>query len=318
MNLDRYEESTERKRLTGHLQPRAVQTGLSSAGMFLFGLPFLGVGIWATLAGTKTIPIDPAKLHAPHWVLAVFGGVFALAGVMLWSLGGRQWRANRRKRDSLANKSRDPALADYAWNPRGFTPPRWSRAAKTLGGVIFFAIFLSIFNWWAFFTPSPWLLKAIVGLFNLILIFVAWQAGMVLGRTLKFGPSQMEFAKFPFRPGETAVLRWRVPNGISRITKGTFTLRCVEEWYEVSGSGKNRSRTLVQEQVWRATGHVGELRGLLPGKTEELQFDIPADTPSTSLSGDKTVFWELAVDLDLAGLDFKETYMVPVYRAGSA
>lgn len=318
MKLDRYEESTLRKRLTGQLQQRGVQTGLSSVGMFLFGLPFLGVGIWATLAGTKTIPIDPAKLHAPHWVLAVFGIVFALAGGMLWSMGGRQWQASRRKQDLLANKSCDPALADFAWNPRGFTPPRWSRAVKAVGGVVFFTIFLSLFNWWAFFTQSPWMLKAIVGLFDLILVFVAWHAGMIVGRTIKFAPSRIEFAKFPFRPGETAVLRWLVPNGISRITKGTFVLRSVEEWYEVTGSGKNRSRTLVHEQVWSGTHHLDNPCELLPNKMEELRFNLPADAASTLLSTGKTVFWELDVDLDLAGLDFKETYLVPVYRTASA
>ena len=55
--------------------------------------------------------------------------------------------------------------------------------------------------------------------------------------------------------------------------------------------------------------------GLLPGKTEELQFYLPPDAPSTSLSEGKTVFWELAVELDRAGLDFNEIYLVPVYRA---
>ena len=116
-----------------------------------------------------------------------------------------------------------------------------------------------------------------------------------------FGASRIEFSKFPLRPGETAVLRWLVPKGASRIARGTFTLRCVEEWYETTSTGKNRSRTLVQEQVWAATGSITDGRVLRAGKTDELQFEIPADAPSTSLSSGKTVFWELAIELDLAG-----------------
>ena len=114
-------------------------------------------------------------------------------------------------------------------------------------------------------------------------------------------------------------LHWQVPQGMSRATKGTFTLRCVEEWYEVSGSGKNRSRHLVHEQVWRATGHLDQPQEILPGKLTELRFDIPSDALGTALNvsgSQRPVFWELGVDLDLAGLDFKETYLVPVYRAG--
>lgn len=286
--------------------------------LLVFGAPFVGVGVWATLAGTKVISIDPGNLHAPHWVLAAFGLVFALAGLMVWSMGWRQFQANLRRRRALANKANDPALADYLWDPRGFTAPRWSRAAKAVGGVILLAIFLSIFNWWAFGADGPWPVKIIVGLFDMILAWAAWQAVMAIGRALKFGPSRIEFGKFPLRPGETAALRWLVPRGIGRVAHGTFTLRCVEEWYETTGSGKNRSRTLVQEQVWGKTGHVADARTLSPGKTEELQFELPADVPSTSLSSGKTVFWELAVELDLAGLDFKETYLVPVYRVGSA
>lgn len=316
MKLDRYEVSTERQRLSGQLQARGLQTGLSSVGMFLFGLPFLGVGVWATLAGTQLIAINPDKLHAPHWVLAVFGLVFALAGLMLWGMGWRQFRANQQRARMLARRSDEPALADYPWDPRGFSPPRWSRPAKAVGVVLFLALFLSMFNWWAFMANGPWMVKAVVVLFDLILVFAAGHAAMIVGRTLKFGPTRIEFVCFPCRPGGSVSLLWRVSHGLSRAAKGSFTLRCVEEWYEVRGSGKNRSRNLVQEQVWSVTAHLDQSSGILPGKLEELGFDLPADVPSTSLTGDKTVFWELAVDLDLAGLDFHETYLVPVYRAG--
>lgn len=311
MRIDRYEQSSEPKRLTGTLQPHGAQTGLSTRGMFLFGLPFVGVGGWATLSGLKLIPLDESKLHAPHWVLAAFGIVFALGGLLLWRMGWRQFKANRRHTEL---DRRDPALADYPWDTRGFTPPRWSRAAKACAGLAFFALFLSMFNWWAFFASGPTLLKVIVGIFDVILLLVAWQVGMVIGRTLKFGPSRIEYSQFPCRPGQKLRLRWLVPRGISRIAKGTFTLRCVEEWYEASGSGNDQSRQLVQQQVWGATAHLVQAQEILPGKNEDLDFELPADAPSTSLSSGKTVFWELAVNLDLAGLDFKESYLVPVYR----
>jgi hypothetical protein len=34
---------------------------------------------------------------------------------------------------------------------------------------------------------------------------------------------------------------------------------------------------------------------------------------STRLSADKPLFWELEVKLKLPGLDFSETYLVPIY-----
>ena len=286
--------------------------------MALFGLPFVGVGVWAVLAGTKLIPIDPSKLHAPHLMLAMFGVVFTAAGIMLWRMGWRQREANRRRALALLDGS-DPALADYPWNPHGFTPPRWSRVAKTIGAVVFLALFLSMFNWWAFFGKGPLPVKIFVGIFDLILLALIWHAMIVVGRAIKFSGSSVEFSKFPFRPGEMLVLRWLVPQGMMRATQGSFTLRCVEEWYESTGSGKNSNRHLVQEQVWAGTWHLDQPQELQPGETEKLDFALPSDAASTSLSTGKTktVFWELAVDLDLTGLDFKEKYLVPVYRAGN-
>jgi hypothetical protein len=314
MNFDRLETSSERTRMSGNLQPRGVQTGMSSVVMLFFGLPFFGIGVWATLAGLKLIPIDESNLHAPHGVLAIFGSVFVLAGLFVWSMGWKQLKADRRRRELAL---RDPALADYPWDEQGFTPPRWSRAVKGIGGVIFFVLFLSIFNWWAFLAKGPWMVKIIVSIFDLVLLYLIWEVGQLVGRTVKFGPTRIEFVRFPFRPGETLSVHWVVPKGMTRVTKGTFTLRCVEEWYEVSGTRKDRSRHLVQETIWRATAHLEQPHDLRPEMPEELRFEIPADVPGTVLSqrDTKPVFWELAVDLDLAGLDFKETFMIPVYRA---
>jgi len=283
--------------------------------MFLFGLPFFGVGTWAALAGTKTIPIDPTKLHAPYWVLTAFGTVFAAAGLLIWCMAWQQYQAKLRQRNLLAKGYADPALLDYAWEVRGYTPPRWSRVAKALAGVAGLATFLSLFNWWAFCAPgTPWLLKGIVMLFDAFLAFAVWKTALLVGRTLKFSASRIEFTQFPFRPGETAVLQWQVPRGLHRLTKGTITLRNVMEWYEVSGSGNKRRRHLVQEQLWSGTQHYDSARELHPNQFEEIRFEIPAAAASTSLSGDKTLYWELVMDLDLVGLDFKETYLVPVYR----
>ena len=48
----------------------------------------------------------------------------------------------------------------------------------------------------------------------------------------------------------------------------------------------------------------------------ELRFEPDANALPTKLHADRPVFWELEVKLDLPGLDFEETYLVPVYAAG--
>lgn len=49
------------------------------AGILPMGMGFL---VWAIAFGV--IPTDPSKIHAPRWVLAIFGCMFVAAG--LWSI----------------------------------------------------------------------------------------------------------------------------------------------------------------------------------------------------------------------------------------
>jgi len=63
--------------------------------------------------------------------------------------------------------------------------------------------------------------------------------------------------------------------------------------------------------------HLDEARTFESGEEIELRFDLPADARSTQLnpgdSAERAVFWELEAKLDLPGLDFEETYLVPIY-----
>ena len=56
-----------------------------------------------------------------------------------------------------------------------------------------------------------------------------------------------------------------------------------------------------------------EPRQLGYGDELELVFEPPREAPATSLHGERPVFWDLKVQLQRPGLDFDETYLVPVY-----
>jgi hypothetical protein len=286
---------------------------LPTAGAFLFGGIFVVVGVLIMLVGLRVIPVDPQGVHAPRWVLTVFGGVFAAAGLFVEAMALRQLRCERRRREAARQFPNEPALADYGWDMTGFAVPRGRGAIQALAGAVFLTLFLSIFNHRAFFTKSPWLVRAIVVVFDLILLAVWWETARRVGKAFKFGGSRIEFAQFPYRPGQPVIVRWRPADGIVQARRGSFTLRGVTEWVEHRGSGKNRSAHLVQEEFWRATWHLDEPYWFRRGDAVEWQFDLPADAPTTQLSADKPVFWEFEVKLDLPGLDFEEVYLVPVY-----
>jgi hypothetical protein len=314
MNLDRYESSANRRRLSGRTERRGSQTGLPTWGALAFGGVLVAVGTGVVLMGSRVIPVDPKSVHAPWWVLTVFGLVFALAGLAVWGMATRQYRAKQRRRDAIRRRPDEPALADYAWDIRGYTAPRWSRVAKALTLAVAMSLFLSIFNYWAFVRNGPWMVKFVTVLFDLMLLAVWVGALTMLGRTLKFSGSRIEFAQFPYRLDQPVLIRWHPATGIATARKGTFTLRCVEEWFESRGHGKNRSQHLVQEETWNGTWHLDPSKLFARGEILELRYELPIDAASTQLSAEKPVFWEFEVKLDLPGLDFEETYLVPIYR----
>lgn len=299
--------------MQGRTERRGSHTGMSTWGMFLFGVPFVAAGLVIILVGTKVIRVDPSTVHAPYWVVTAAGGAFALGGLMVWGMATRQWASNRRQRATTTPQRDEPALRDYDWGTRGFEAPRWKRAARALGGAAFATLFLSMLNYLAFGPDGPWLVKGVAVLFDLILAAVWWGAFVRLGRTLKFGGSRVVFGRFPYRVAEPISIQWQPGTGILQPRKGTFTLRCVEEWFEERGRGRDTTKSLVHEELWAGTWHLESAPALSPGKVIELRFELPSDAPSTHLSGERPIFWEFEVKLDLPGLDFEETYLVPIY-----
>ncbi len=288
--------------------------GLGTWVGFLFGTPFLAVGIAIFLVGTRTISVEEASIHAPYWVLGVAGISFFLAGILVWSLAFKQLAHNRRRARAARQFPGEPALADYPWHPEGFGISPSAGVVKTAAFALGMTLFLSMFNWWAFVAHGPWMVKAIVILFDAAALALWCQAGLQLGRALKFGSSRVLFTRFPYRLGEPVVLRWQPLGGVAHVRKGTFTLRCVEEWMERSDSDSSH---LVHEQLWSATWFVDQPRNLQLREAAELQYELPPDAQPTALSAHRPVFWELEVKLDLPGLDFKETYLVPIYGVKS-
>jgi hypothetical protein len=313
--LMHYQESTDRQRLSGHLIRRGLQTGLSTLGAVLFGVPFVGAGVGIILVGMKVVPVEPRSVHAPFWVLTVAGVCFLAAGLFMWGVAVRQFNSNRRRATAGGSGAEAVALADYDWNRRGHQPWRWSRPLRSLGFAVALSVFLSIFNWWAFFSrDGPLMVKVVVSVFDLVLVFLWAHVLLLTARAFRFGDSRIEYTRFPYAVGEPAIIRWQAAGGVGNSIKGTFTLRCVEEWWEVSGSGKNRSRHMIHEQIWSGKWQLEAADDLRSGKMSEFSFVIPPEAKPTNLNSMQPVFWEFEVKLEMAGPDFVESYLVPVYQ----
>jgi hypothetical protein len=279
----------ERIEKTDTLSQRTAYRG----GAVVFGVPFLGVGTFFAGAGFGYWPL-PGKANAPLWVIGYVGLAFALAGLVMMISGVRGLLAKRRGGARL-------------WTEDGMHDRAGGRVLSGFFASVFFAVFLVPFNWWAYLSgQGPFMVKGIVGLFDLILLLVVGQFLYRIAQFLKYGHSRLHFHGYPFRPGGEVAVTF-LPN---RFDELKATWRFVEERFETTGSGKNRTTSLV------SYAHFSETETLAPGRTSpevDLSFTLP-DEPEwvTDVTGQPVRYWELVVEADVPGVDFHATFPLPV------
>lgn len=202
----------------------------------------------------------------------------------------------------------EPWLSDYPWDHRGIRDRAGGRLFGAVTFPIFLVVFLAPFHWWAFVSEDgPLMVKIIVGLFDLVLVLVIGKAIYLVGRYLRFGHSRLGFRRFPFHPGDRLLLAF---SG-TPLRRLKATLRFIEERFESTGSGNNRSTRLA---VYEHFGEQKVLAGSEGAPEIEIDFQIPDNTEwVTALSGQPVRYWELVVESEQPGIDFKTTFPLPVY-----
>lgn len=311
--MDRLTINPTSERLSGRVEPRGTASGLGILGGTLFGGVFAAAGGFMLAAGTGLVPITMKSADAPRWVLPLMGVVFTLVGLFIMGLAWRQWRAERGREARRIAFPGQPARADHDWDPKGDSPSRAMPVVKRFAVAAFITLFLAPFNLVFAQADAPWFVKGLVGLFDLVALALWLEALRSVVHALKFGTARLEYRRFPYKVGEPVELNWWPPAGVSQVDGGSFTLRCIFEWWEESGSGKSRKRVLVHEARWQGTWKFERARTLAPGQPVVLRFEPPGTAPRTALASPSPTFWELEVALEVPGLDYKARHLVPVY-----
>jgi len=298
---------TERQRIGGPTRG-GTSSRIASVFFFIFGLLFFGFGGLFVLISLELVPIETEGGESPSWVVTAVGALFALVGLAAMAAGG--WGIARavRHRRLIARYPGEPWMADYPWPRERY---RSRSGVRVLGLFVFggfLVLFLIPFNWWLW-TDRHWLLMLIVGVFDAIALGLFGYAAYRLGRWLKFGETYVRYEKFPFHPGDPVTLYWGGGRGLGAYDRIDFTLRHVEQ--RIEGSGDHRST--VRYQTW-ATSYSVDEPGAHAGVDElPISFLLPGNVPTTRLRGAKARYWELEIHARSPGVDFHETYLVPVY-----
>ena len=282
-------------------------------GMLVFSLPFPGIGIFFTLTGFELVPIELEGANAPLWVIGAVGLAFALAGLVVFTNAARGIAHAGRVRDRERLHRGRPWMIDYEWDEEGSREAVARKIGGSILGMMLFGVFLAPFNWWAWMSGQEVLfVQIMISIFDLLFLLVIWNALKHLLHALKYGGSYLRFESFPFRLGEELRVRF----GPNRFDQVRFTLRCVEEQWEIGGTDRDRSKKLVSDQVYS-----DELVVDTSATTPELdvRFQLPDDPKlATHLAGAPVRYWQLRAQADAPGLDLDVALLVPVYACNES
>ncbi len=294
------------------LQPVGqVATGLRSDTTTLVFGAALGL---AGLAGAVLSLLHQNPAAPPRWVTGSVGMAFFWIGLYLASgaLALRQAEAQRRRMAS--RHPSEPAMQDRAWDRSGSALPRWQPLLSPVLTTLFLGFFLVPFNHFAFRDPDrPWLLLAIVGIFDLALLALLVQTLRAAWQAWSFPPGRLSWPEFPCRRGRSLQLQWSPAHAGIQWSGGEAVLRCLRERMATRGTGRQRQSQLIHEVLWeQAVPIPAATRGGLD-RSLGLEFHPPADLPATQLVNAPAIFWQVELRMQTAGPDPVERHLVPLY-----
>ncbi len=160
-----------------------------------------------------------------------------------------------------------------------------------------------------------WFFALVVGGVALAL---AWGAVRQTLQQRRFGRSVLVLQQTPLRAGER--LAGRVRTGIPRIDPAPrfrVQLECVRRWKEEHGSGEDRETKHHREIVWSdgqvAAGALQAGPGGAVALAVPVDFTLPVQRlATTAIEGGDGIAWELTLNAELPGLDYRVTFALPM------
>ncbi|HEV2843728.1 MAG TPA: hypothetical protein VG477_02685, partial [Thermoanaerobaculia bacterium] len=263
-------------------------------GIFLFG----AAGTWGPYKDGLRAGNDPKTFLG----MMGFGAVFALVALRMLQIVLNSMRQESRGRNRESRKR--PWESDHPWRPEGQAPDYAGNSGGFFLGLIAILGLLGLFNM-VFLSPSPWLLRGIVLLFDLFGLVLLVDALRKAWQAMRHGRPRMRWTTFPAFLGGRLEGVFLIRPALRPKGPVKATLRCVED---AGGGEATALEPFVIYQQVREIDTGGDVLIELP-----VSFDIPPDLPGTRLSRAEATYWQVFLQVPVTGPDFETVFLAPVY-----
>jgi hypothetical protein len=278
----------------------------------LFGIPFIAAGVWISLAAFGFLSV---RKHAPDWVIGIIGPLFLLGGLFFLIHGLRGTVSKMQYLRDAAQRSGQPWFYDFHWSQEGIAFSAFNTMLERLLAALGWNAFLIPFFWIGLSVREARVLLIFSSLFAVLGLSFWYRWAQMLADLLRYGNSFLTYDSFPYLLGGTLRARLRAAHHVSDMDALTFTLRCIQEHYVTTGSGKRSTRVVCYE-LYKDTATLSRdrLAGLAGGEIP-VEFRLPDNQPTTSLSSVPPVYWEIEARGQFRGVSYEAYFLVPIYKA---
>lgn len=287
-------------------------TTINGWGSAVFGLPFLAAG---TFLGTMALRSNRGPKGMPVWMIEIIAGMFFFGGAFFFIHGLRGVARKAAYRREAAQRPSEPWLYDFHWHREGISFSAFDDMLERLLAAMVWTTFLVPFAWVGMNVRGAWPFLAAVIIFGLAGLIFWFRWAQMLLDLLRYGNSFLAYESLPYALGGTLRARLRSPHHVSLIDELTLTLRCVQEKYVTSGTGQNRTTSVVCYELYKdvLTYTRDRLDGLA-GNDIPIEFRLPNDEPATNLAATPPFYWEIEAKGAARGVSYQAVFLVPVYK----
>jgi magnesium-transporting ATPase (P-type) len=277
--------------------------------MLIFSLMFIAAGVFVI-----GIPFDlfsmKGNMRAPKEIIILAGLVFLLAGCSIFFQSLTGLKKQRRRKEMKRRFPTSPWKWDYEWNQKFITPRSKNSLLQHFFGFSIVLIFLAI-TYWIGFIDKAQFKYPFYGMCFFVGIILIWFYSMISKR-IKYGAPRLKFSNFPFHLGKEINVMFESLPPRESIKESIVTIRYYKEVFTKNHKGETRislNKLYEDQKVYSSKEHT-------INRELKVNLNLPDDLSlENKISEVPAKFWEIQIQCDIEGWDYREYYLLPIYSS---